>query len=420
MKFDTVIIGGGLSGLTAGIELARAGRKTAIVSAGQSALHFSSGSMELLGYDAQGAPVEHPLEAVDALPDNHPYKLLGRERMEQLLARVEPLFSATGVKVSGTHERNHWRLTPVGEVKPAWLTIEDYLTLDTPDALPWKHVAVVNIEGFLDFFPRFLARGIERRHTTCHFASVTCDAIRHQRESTTEMRATNIARVVHGESVDQLAAALNAVVPEAEAILMPAVTGFDDFRASRRLRSLVKRPLYYMTTMGTSVPGVRSQIMMQKHFRQLGGAYMLGDTVVKGGYNADGTRLLNVETANFGSDRLEADHFIFAAGSFFSHGLNSTPTGVFEPVLGLDVEAPADRNLWFQKDIFKPQPYMRFGLATDRAMHAKKGGKVIDNIHVVGASLPGADALREGSGAGIALLTALDAADKILNRNINS
>ena len=49
MRFDTIIIGAGLSGLVAGIELVRKGQKCLIVSSGQSALHFFSGSFELYG-----------------------------------------------------------------------------------------------------------------------------------------------------------------------------------------------------------------------------------------------------------------------------------------------------------------------------------------------------------------------------------
>ena len=46
MKFDTIIIGGGLAGLTAGISLQQAGIHTAIISSGQNALHFFSGIFE--------------------------------------------------------------------------------------------------------------------------------------------------------------------------------------------------------------------------------------------------------------------------------------------------------------------------------------------------------------------------------------
>lgn len=78
MKFDYIIIGGGLCGLSAGIRLAEQGKKTAIVSSGQSALHFCAGSFGLLGKNGDKT-VLNPLEELDRLPEKHPYRLMGKD-----------------------------------------------------------------------------------------------------------------------------------------------------------------------------------------------------------------------------------------------------------------------------------------------------------------------------------------------------
>lgn len=90
MKFDTIIIGGGLSGLVSGIESAKSGRKTAIISAGQSALHFWSGSFEFLCHENSRKVIENPLERAARLPEEHPYRKIGIERTAKLLERTAP------------------------------------------------------------------------------------------------------------------------------------------------------------------------------------------------------------------------------------------------------------------------------------------------------------------------------------------
>ena len=72
MKFDNIIIGGGLSGLVAGIISQKAGKKTAIISAGQSALHFWSGSFEFLCEHGGRQVVESPLDKIGDLVESHP------------------------------------------------------------------------------------------------------------------------------------------------------------------------------------------------------------------------------------------------------------------------------------------------------------------------------------------------------------
>ena len=82
MKFDTIITGGGLSGLVCGLRLQKAGKKCAIISAGQSAMHFSSGYFDLMDRTPDGENVTGLLEALEHLDGSHPYSKIGKEKTE--------------------------------------------------------------------------------------------------------------------------------------------------------------------------------------------------------------------------------------------------------------------------------------------------------------------------------------------------
>ena len=73
MKFDVIVIGGGLSAIMCGIALATNGKRVALMVKGQSKLNFNSGSIDLLGYDEQGNEVENPLDFIETLSPSHPY-----------------------------------------------------------------------------------------------------------------------------------------------------------------------------------------------------------------------------------------------------------------------------------------------------------------------------------------------------------
>lgn len=412
MKFDNIIIGGGLSGLVAAIESQRAGKRTAIVSAGQSALHFWSGAFEFLGGSGPNPVIDNPLEVAQKLPPSHPYQKIGIKRTQRLLEKVPGILADAGIKVEGTLSRNHYRLTPLGFLKPAWLSLDDYFMINSPDDLKDKKYSIVNIEGYIDFYPRFLAHGLLKHGAKCEVTAVDIPALAPLRKSTTEMRATNISRFLRDDAVDALARNVNAASSGADAVIMPAVLGMFSDAPVQRLRRGVDRPVYFIATTPASVPGVRCQLSLRDCFTRMGGTFMPGDTVVKG--DIEGHRLRRIYTCNFGDMPLEADNFVVCTGSFFGHGLIANIDRIYEPIFGLDLNVDGGRTEWYDTNFYAPQPYMAYGVVTDRDFRPSLHGETIDNLYATGALLAGFNALKEGSGAGITLATALHAASRII------
>lgn len=418
MRFDTIIIGGGLSGLTAGIALAEKGQRCAIISTGGSALHFCTGSFDLLGYTGDEIEVKEPLKAISSLPDTHPYAKLGAEKVAAYAEQLKALFAQTGIPFRGDAGKNHYRITPMGELKPTWLTLDEFAMVENPEKLPWKKVSIVNITGFLDFHTQFIANGLEKAGIRCVISNCTIPELERLRESPTEMRSANIARELDKpEVLEKLADALSHHTYDADTLLLPAVFGIKHFNVISRLRKLMNFPVSVIPTLPPAVAGARIHAALCRNFREQGGCYMLGDTVLAG--KISNGKLTQVTTVNHGDIALEADHFILATGNVFSQGLTATSDSLYEPVFGLDVKYEKDRSKWFDTNFFQSQPYMEYGVNIDDAFRGKINGEKITNLYVVGSALAGANSLKEASGAGIAMISALHVADEIENRRKN-
>lgn len=307
MKFDTIIIGGGLTGLVSGIALQEKGKRVCIVSYGQTLLHFSSGSFSGVGADVQIA---------------------------RILANAGIATTAGG-----------YRLTPLGTLRPAALTLDGYYHSTTAE-MAEQTVAVVKLPKYLGLPIEFL---------------------------TDELAAK-------GKQVSVIAPEAIATT-KADVILVPACkAGYDLKRqhgASVRL----------IAAMPPSIPGQHIHNSLQQHFQQLGGTYINGDKAVAATM-AHG-RVEGVTTEKLTGEVLEADNFILATGSFQSEGLQSNYDHVWEPVFGVDVDAPADRTQWTALDFFADQPYQHYGVCRDAEGHALLDGTPVTNLYPAGHILGG-------------------------------
>lgn len=417
MKYDAVVMGGGLAGLICGIRLTQSGLSCAIVSAGQNALHFSSGSLDLLTHLPDGTQVEQPLSMLEALEQqapSHPYSLIGAEKVAELAKLAQTTLQQAGLHLKGSCEENHYRITPLGHKRMTWLSPESVPTTALHQPMELGKIAVVGIEGFLDFQPQMVADELDRQGLEAEACYVHLPLLDRLRENPSEFRAINVARWLdRPENMAQIVEEIAPLVANADAVFMPACIGLDSEEPMLELQKRLGKPLFLLPTLPPSLLGIRLHEMLLRQFRRQGGIMMPGDKVTS--VNFVGSRIESVQTRNHGNISLKAKHFVLATGSFFNNGLVAKFDQVYEPLMHLDLGEIGDRAKWTNKEFFASQPYMAFGVQTDGNLRGKKHGETIENLYVAGAVLSGFDPLTQGCGAGVSLVSGLYAANEIVN-----
>lgn len=417
MKFDTVIIGGGLSGLICGIRLQQQNKKCVIISTGHSALHFSSGSFDLYSM-TNGDVSTDILGKVSKLIEkkkDHPYTKIGLDKMQQLMIDAKKTLSDAGISTYGNERDNHYRVTPMGKLMPTWLTQTGYATTDSVDVLPWKCAVVFGIQGYLDFFPHFVADELRAMNVKTSVEIFDLPMFETLRLSPTGLIATSIAREFDKtENREALIKVLKAKSTDADTIILPACVSMTCEEIVTTLEKETGKKVVLIPTLPPSVAGATMQKRLTNYFKQLGGVYMLGDTVEKAIISSG--KVEKVFSHNHTDIPFTADNYVLASGGFFSKGLISTNKNISEPLFNLDVDFDSDRVNWYNKEVFDEQEYQTFGVKSTTDFNAQIDGETIDNLYVAGAILGGYNPIKEGTGGGVSLLTALFVADQILKK----
>ncbi|MFQ2423717.1 glycerol-3-phosphate dehydrogenase subunit GlpB [Aeromonas caviae] len=422
MKFDSIVIGGGMAGLSAALRLAEAGQKTLLMASGQSALHFSSGSVDLL--ESDGDP-RAALPAFMAAHPDHPYSKVGMQNIEGSLADLQRHCAEEGLPLM-RQEHNHHRLTPIGTLKSTWLSPDTCACVTdapAPDA-----ILLATLEGFRDFHPALAAANLATHARFAHSRILTGEIRLPQlaqfSRNPHEFRSADIARLFDKQGPGQqdlladLAREISRVmqgcgVPDCHHIVLPACLSLG--LVGPRLNELERRTgctIKEVATMPPSLIGMRMQEALKRRFMALGGTFLTSERVLGARY--DGDKVIGVHSQH-GEDQLfEADHFVLASGSFFSRGLESRLGGIREPIFDADVLSLAERDAWAGRRLFDHHPFMGFGVKTDERLRVLRGGRPLTNLYGAGSVLAHYDPIKEGSGSGVAVATGWQAAGHIL------
>jgi len=405
---DVVVIGAGLAGLSAAARLAGAGLSVTLVNQGIGGLSLGQGTIDVMGYSPE--LVKSPLKAVDSAAKTHPYSHFTGEEMRKALLWIKAVMGDN--LLAGDGETNLMLPTAAGVLRPTALAQPSMM-----NGAPSKDrkYLIVGLKRLKDFYPSLVAENLSlyKDEAGASIAARSAYIDLEVRPGEQDTSAVNFARALDNAEVRQdLVMKLAPLVEDGETVGLPAVLGIKDPLAWWDLEERLGHPIFEIPLPPPSVPGMRLGEklldLVKSKCRVMNGSAITG-------FESQNGEITAVIAGSAGrATRLEARQFVLATGGFESGGLvMDSYENVTEPIFGLPVEGQSDEpfnSQYWDSD----QAAFLMGLQVDNEMRPLAGGKpAYPNLRAIGGLLPGATRWREKSGDGIAVISALRAADAI-------
>ncbi|MDP9271799.1 MAG: anaerobic glycerol-3-phosphate dehydrogenase subunit GlpB [Chloroflexota bacterium] len=412
---DVVVIGAGLAGLTAAVELAERGASVHLAAKGMAATHWAHGGLDVAAVPgtATSAQGVARLRAVAG----HPYAFLDADVAPAVAAQLARLAHA-GLTYRGDLETALRPFpTPIGGLRPAAIVPSGQAAaLD-----PWTEdegLLLIGIERFRDFWPQYAARNLARQGWPTGPARIESAVVALPGlETLRNLNSLVVAR--HFDDATWRAgalAALRGAVPEGGRwrIGLPAVLGLEHHpEALDATAEALGHPVFEIPTLPPSIPGLRLFEVLRARARELGVTALIGFEVA--GVERDGDRIVAVEThAAARPLRIRTHEVVLATGGIGGGGLRGRRDGgLDEPILGLSVVAP-ERGRWLEGDLYGADGVAleAAGIRVDDKLRplGPDGEVMLENVRVVGSALAGMRYLAERCGDGVAIASGYRAA----------
>jgi glycerol-3-phosphate dehydrogenase subunit B len=409
--YDLIVAGGGFAGLIAALAAAEDNKKTLLITFGAGSLAVGGGIVDVLGADSNARLVLSPFNEFASLPENHPYTLLGVDKIKESLAFFERITREYGYPYISAGDKNTFAVTPIGKLKPTYMCYKG----QKPDALKESDdIIILGISGLKDFFPDLLLNGLVRQplFKDKKFKVITLPSPFHKDWDLSAFEISSFAAREEGKEWFRKVFTDN--VPKSAVALAPPILGIEpDDSLRRELLETHGAVIIETATLPPSVLGIRLRKLLTDLLKAKGVNIIEAAKITGGDVNN------KLCSALFTSDnnklrRYTAKEFIIATGGFFGGGALSSPGKAWEAIFNIAIETPENTEEWSNKKLLgtAPHPFGSFGVKVDKGLRAvdKCGEPILENVRFAGRILAGYDFAAEKSGNGVALATAYFAA----------